>query len=344
METVTSADGTTIAFDQLGAGTPLVLVAGASCDRAVDAAIAEALAEHFTVLNYDRRGRGDSTDTLPYAVDREIEDLEVLIAAAGGSATLVGLSSGGALAAHAAASGLPVSHLVMWETPFRLDAEGQLASKEYTATLTDLLAEDRRGDALALFMGMVGLPAEMIDGMRQSPYWPIGERMAPTLAYDAAVMGDGAVPDRLGQIACPAAGARRRRQPRLVPRVGPGRRRRRSRGRRTRCCPARPTTSQPMCSPPLSARSAEPPRVASVITGFALVCINVHDLDVAKEFYVETLGFELGMDQVLDGHRWLTRARTRPAGDAADADGARVADGRGADRRPSCAACSRAAT
>jgi pimeloyl-ACP methyl ester carboxylesterase len=205
METVTSADGTTIAFDQLGAGTPLVLVAGASCDRAVDTAIAEALAAHFTVLNYDRRGRGDSTDTLPYAVDREIDDLAVLLAAAGGSATLVGLSSGGALAAHAAASGLPVSRLVLWEPPYRLDAEGQLASKEYTARLTDLLAEDRRGDALALFMGLVGLPAEMIDGMRQSPYWAIGERMAPTLAYDAAVMGDGPVPaDRFAQIACPA--------------------------------------------------------------------------------------------------------------------------------------------
>jgi pimeloyl-ACP methyl ester carboxylesterase len=204
MEKVTSTDRTTIAFDQLGAGTPLVLVAGASCDRAVDTAIAAALAEHFTVLNYDRRGRGDSTDTLPYAVDREIDDLAVLLAAAGGSATLVGLSSGGALAAHAAASGLPVSHLVMWEPPFRLDPEGQLASKEYTRTLTELLADDRRGDALALFMGMVGLPAEMIDGMRHSPYWPVGERLAPTLAYDAAVMGEGAVPDRFGRIACPA--------------------------------------------------------------------------------------------------------------------------------------------
>jgi pimeloyl-ACP methyl ester carboxylesterase len=205
METVTSADGTTIAFDQLGAGTPLVLVAGASCDRAVDTAIAEALAAHFTVLNYDRRGRGDSTDTLPYAVDREIEDLEVLIAAAGGSATLVGLSSGAALAAHAAASGLPVTQLVMWEPPYRLDAEGQLAAKEYTAELTDLLAQDRRGDALALFIGMVGLRAEDIDGIRQSPYWAIGERMAPTLAYDAAVMGDGPVPaDQFAQITCPA--------------------------------------------------------------------------------------------------------------------------------------------
>jgi pimeloyl-ACP methyl ester carboxylesterase len=204
METVTSADGTTIAFDQLGAGTPLVLVSGASCDRAVDAAIAEALAQHFTVLNYDRRGRGDSTDTPPYAVEREIEDIEVLLAAAGGSATLVGLSSGGALAAHAAASRLPVGHLVMWEPPFRLDQEGQRAATDYNATLTALLAEDRRGDALELFMRMVGVPDEMIAGMRQSPYWLLGEALAPTLAYDAAVMGDGSVPaESFARIACP---------------------------------------------------------------------------------------------------------------------------------------------
>ena len=174
------------------------------------------------MLNYDRRGRGDSTDTTPYAVEREIEDLEVLIASAGGSATLVGLSSGGALAAHAAASGLTVSRLVMWEPPFRLDAEGQLAAKEYTKELTDLLAEDRRGDALALFMGMVGVPAEMIDGMRQSEYWPVGERMAPTLAYDGAVMGDSAVPDRFAADRVSHPRARGRQQPRLVPRLGRG--------------------------------------------------------------------------------------------------------------------------
>src|SRR3712207_6709366 len=108
METVTSADGTVIAFDQTGAGPPLVLVSGAACDRAVDRPLAEGLAAHFTVLNYDRRGRGDSTDTPPYTVDREIEDIEILLAAAGGSAVLVGLSSGAALAALAAAAGLPV--------------------------------------------------------------------------------------------------------------------------------------------------------------------------------------------------------------------------------------------
>jgi hypothetical protein len=206
METVTSADGTTIAFDQIGAGPPLVLVAGAACDRAVDARIAEGLAAHFTVLNYDRRGRGDSTDTLPYAVEREIEDLEVLLAAAGGSPVVVGLSSGAVLAAHAAAAGLPVGHLVMWEPPFRLDAAARRTAREYAERTTALLAEGRRGDALELFMTVVGLPAEAIAGMRQSPYWELGERLAPTLAYDAAVTGDGSIPaERFAGITVPTA-------------------------------------------------------------------------------------------------------------------------------------------
>jgi hypothetical protein len=206
METVTSVDGTTIAFDQIGAGPPLVLVAGASCDRAVDARIAESLGAHFTVLNYDRRGRGDSTDTLPYAVEREIEDLEILLAAAGGSAVVVGLSSGAVLAAHAAAAGLPIGHLVMWEPPFRLDAAAQQAAREYAERTQALLAEGRRGDALELFMTVVGLPAEAIAGMRRSPYWAQGEKLAPTLAYDAAVMGDGSIPgERFASIAVPTA-------------------------------------------------------------------------------------------------------------------------------------------
>jgi pimeloyl-ACP methyl ester carboxylesterase len=204
MERVQSKDGTVIAFDQLGEGAPLVLVAGASVDRSTDAPIADALARHFTVLNYDRRGRGDSDDTLPYAVEREIEDLDVLLDAAGGSATVVGLSSGAVLAAHAAAAGLPIDALVMWEPPFSVDPEGVQAAKEYTSELTALLAEDRRGDALARFMRLVGLPEEMIAGMRQSPYWQLGENLAPTLAYDAAVMGDSTIPaGRYGRIAVP---------------------------------------------------------------------------------------------------------------------------------------------
>ncbi len=203
METVTSADGTVIAFDQLGSGPPLIVVAGASCDRAVDTAIAAALADRFTVLNYDRRGRGDSTDTPPYEVDREIEDLDVLVSAAGGAATVVGLSSGAVLAAHAAASGLPVRHLVMWEPPFRLDAEGQRQTATYNERLAALLADDDRGGALELFMRMVGVPEPAIAGMRQSPYWALGEGLAPTLAYDAAVMGVGEPPPSLGKIAAP---------------------------------------------------------------------------------------------------------------------------------------------
>jgi pimeloyl-ACP methyl ester carboxylesterase len=207
METVTSADGTTIAFDQLGSGPPLVLVAGAACDRRQDQAIAGALAQHFTVLNHDRRGRGDSTDATgpsTYAVEREVEDLAVLLDAAGGSAAVVGLSSGGALAGRAAADGLPVRHLVMWEPPFRLDAEGQRASLEYADRLGRLLAADRRDDALALFMGMVGVPEAAVAGMRHSPWWASGEALAPTLAYDAAVMGTGEVPrERYAAITCP---------------------------------------------------------------------------------------------------------------------------------------------
>ena len=136
MEKVTSADGTTIAFDQLGEGPPLVLVAGRVV-RPVDRRTARRRRSprHFTVLNYDRRGRGDSDDTLPFAVEREVEDLDVLLAAAGGSATVVGLSSGAALAAEAAAAGLPIDTLVMWEPPFSVDADGVRRAKEYADEL-----------------------------------------------------------------------------------------------------------------------------------------------------------------------------------------------------------------
>lgn len=204
MEKIESADGTTIAFDQSGQGAPLVLVSGAACDRGVDAALADALAQHFTVLNYDRRGRGDSTDTLPYTVAKEVDDLRALLDAAGGSATVLGLSSGAALAAEAAASKAPIDHLVLWEPPFVLDADGPRRATEYADRLNELLAADRRDDAMAHFMTMVGMPAEAIAGMRQSPYWQAGLSLAPTLAYDAAIMGDNTVPvRRFGQITVP---------------------------------------------------------------------------------------------------------------------------------------------
>jgi pimeloyl-ACP methyl ester carboxylesterase len=204
MEKITSKDGTTIAFDQLGEGPAIILVAGAACDRAVDGPIADGLAQHFTVLNYDRRGRGDSDDTPPYAVAREVEDIAALLDAAGGSASVLGLSSGAALAAEAAAGGLPIDRLVMWEPPFSTDPEHRRRAEQYRQRLTELLAGDRRDDALAHFMTFVGLPAEAIAGVQQSPYWQVGVGLAGTLAYDAAVMGDSTIPaDRYRAIGVP---------------------------------------------------------------------------------------------------------------------------------------------
>ncbi len=121
MDKVRSSDGTEIAFDRLGEGEPVVLVSGASTSRAVHASLAELLAADFTVLNYDRWGRGDSGDTLPYAVEREIEDIGAVIAAAGGSAAVFGNSSGAVLALRAAAAGLPITRLALWEPPIMVD-------------------------------------------------------------------------------------------------------------------------------------------------------------------------------------------------------------------------------
>ena len=193
MDTVTSKDGTTIAYDKLGSGPALILVSGGSCDRMVDAELANGLGEVATVYNYDRRGRGDSTDTQPYAVEREIEDLQALLEVTG-TAAVVGLSSGAALAAHAAATGLDISHLVLWEAPYLKD-EGLLArAKKYRQDLAETLAKGDRDGAVELFMRQVGLPDEMIAGMKHSRYWEIGTRLAPTLAYDAACLGDDTIP------------------------------------------------------------------------------------------------------------------------------------------------------
>ena len=197
MDTVRSSDGTTIAYDRLGEGAPVVLVSGASTGRAVHAELARLLAVDFTVLNYDRRGRGDSGDTPPYAVERELEDLRAVIAAAGGPAAVFGNSSGAVLALRAAAAGLPVTRLALWEPPFMTDPDAPGRQQAYVAQLAELLGAGRRGDAMALFMRSIGLPEGMIAGMRQAPVWPGMEALAPTLAYDAAVMGDSLVPTGL---------------------------------------------------------------------------------------------------------------------------------------------------
>jgi pimeloyl-ACP methyl ester carboxylesterase len=209
MKQVISKDGTAIAFDQSGKGPAIILVGGAFQHRAIDprtAQLAALLAQHFTVFHYDRRGRGNSSDTQPYAVEREVEDLDALITEAGGSAFVFGMSSGGVLALEAAKRGLAITKLALYEPPFNSgDAHARQASEHYTRQLTALLTEGRRGDAVALAMTTWGAPAEAIAGMRQTPIWSLFESVAPTLAYDNAIMGDGSVPaERLASITVPA--------------------------------------------------------------------------------------------------------------------------------------------
>lgn len=194
MKTVTSKDGTTIGFDQYGQGPTVILVGGALQHRAFDpgtARLASQLADHFTVLHYDRRGRGDSTNTLPFAVEREIEDIDALVNAGGGSAFLFGMSSGGALAMEAAiALGDKIKKLAVYEIPYNDDATARQAWREYATNLNAALAANCPGDAAALFLKLVGTPAEQIEGMRHAPVWSTFEAVAPTLAYDAAVLGE----------------------------------------------------------------------------------------------------------------------------------------------------------
>ena len=197
METVISKDGTTIAFDRMGEGPPVVLVTGGSVDRMSNAPLAQELVSDFTVLNYDRRGRGPSGDTPPYAIEREIEDIEAMLEAAGGSANLYGTSSGAALALRAAAAGLPVTKLALWEPPFILD-ENARPPKDQVEQYETMVAEGRRGDAAEYFMTrVVGMPPEFAAQARKEPWWPNQEALAHTLAYDARIMGDYSLPTDL---------------------------------------------------------------------------------------------------------------------------------------------------
>jgi pimeloyl-ACP methyl ester carboxylesterase len=206
---VPSADGTTIGYDSRGEGPAVILVDGAMSTHSTGgkAALAQALSAHFTVYGYDRRGRGNSGDTAPYAVEREIEDLAALIATAGGAACLYGHSSGASLAMEAAvALGGQVRKLAMYEAPYNDDPAARQAWAQYLSQLTEALAAGRRADAIALFMAYTGVPAEQIDEMRKAPYWPGIEAIAPTLRYDHAfIIGkDGSVPRaRAARVAVP---------------------------------------------------------------------------------------------------------------------------------------------
>ncbi|MHB1006308.1 MAG: alpha/beta fold hydrolase [Chloroflexota bacterium] len=195
MNKVHSKDGTVIAFDRFGHGRPIILVCGGSVDRSSNVPLASRLASDFTVLNYDRRGRGDSGDTSPYAVEREVEDIEALIKEAGGTAFLYGTSSGAALALAAAASGLAITRLALWEPPYFVDDSRERPPADTATTYRELVSAGRRGDAVEYFMAkVVGLPAEFVAQARQAPWWPAQEALAHTLAYDATIMGDYSLP------------------------------------------------------------------------------------------------------------------------------------------------------
>jgi pimeloyl-ACP methyl ester carboxylesterase len=187
-KTVTSKDGTSIAYEQAGSGPALILVDAAGHYRKLSSfdGLISLLSADFTVYHYDRRGRGDSTDTAPYAVEREVDDLAALIDEAGGSAFLYGFSSGGLVALHAAASRLTIPKLALLEPPIETN-EDRSAQAAFTAQLAELVAAGRRAAAVEYFLTGIGVPDEIIAGMRENKSWPAMEAVAHTLVYDCMV-------------------------------------------------------------------------------------------------------------------------------------------------------------
>ncbi len=188
-----SKDGTPIAFDRSGSGPPLILVDGALCYRAFGpmGAFASLLAQDFTVITYDRRGRGESGDRKPYAVERELEDLDALIKEAGGAPYVFGASSGAALALEAANRGLPIKKLALYEAPYIVDDSTPPVPEDYVARLNELVASGHRGDAVRMFMKTVGTPGFFVALMQVLPMWSKLESVAHTIAYDMTIMGNG---------------------------------------------------------------------------------------------------------------------------------------------------------
>ncbi|TDP91105.1 alpha-beta hydrolase superfamily lysophospholipase [Labedaea rhizosphaerae] len=184
MQSLTSADGTKIAFDRLGAGPPLIVVLGAFNSRASHMEFAQALAEHFTVYHYDRRGRGESGDTLPWSVEREVEDIAALAEHAGGEPLLFGYSSGAVLALKAAAA-LRIGRLALYDTPLTEQPDQELPKR-----LAELIERGDRGGAVELFQLSIGIPEEVVAQLRNAPFRPGLEAMAHTLVYETSITAD----------------------------------------------------------------------------------------------------------------------------------------------------------
>jgi pimeloyl-ACP methyl ester carboxylesterase len=205
VEMVTSADGTPIAFERSGAGAAVVLIGGAFSDRGTLRGLAAALAPHFTAVTYDRRGRGRSGDTSPYAVQREVDDLTAVMERVGGRAHVFGHSSGAILALEGARAGAPVDRVAAYEPPYIAGGYPRPGA-DLADRLRALLREGRRDDAVALFQTeAIGLPAQVVAGLRQTEMWSGLVDLAHTLPYDMDVTGPGNVlpAERLSSIAVP---------------------------------------------------------------------------------------------------------------------------------------------
>jgi pimeloyl-ACP methyl ester carboxylesterase len=207
MAKVNSADGTVIGYDRTGSGPVVILVDGAFSHRGYRGGrpLAAALASDFTVVAYDRRGRGESTDVSPYSVEREVDDLAAIVDEVGSPACVYGFSSGAVLALRAAARlGGQVARLVLHEPPFGgSDAAAKLEFATYAQQIAALISERRSGEAVSLFLSGM-LPPDVLAEMKRSPDWALMEAVAHTLVYDNAVMGDGAIPTALaGTVAAP---------------------------------------------------------------------------------------------------------------------------------------------
>lgn len=192
MKTIASRDGSCIAFDQVGKGDPIILVDGALCYRAFGPSgdLSKLLQDNFTVFSYDRRGRGESTEVKPYAVEREVEDIEALIRAAGGSAYVFGLSSGAVLALEAASKLSSIKKLALYEAPFIVDNSHAPRPTDLIERMDGLIAKDRRSDTVKLFMKTVGTPGFAILMMQFMPMWKQLKAVAHTIPYDFRVLGD----------------------------------------------------------------------------------------------------------------------------------------------------------
>jgi pimeloyl-ACP methyl ester carboxylesterase len=207
MNQVISKDGTVLAYDRIGQGPAVVIVGGILGDRSQQAGLAHLLASHFTVYNFDRRGRGESGFTPPYAVEREVEDIAAMLEAAGGAAFVYGTSGCAVLSLEAAARGLSprMKKLALWEPPYIVDDSRPPVPQDYLEQLSRMLREGRRGDMVELFFTKaVGMSAEFVADMRRSPFWAAQEAFAPTLVYEAVLMGDFSLPkERIAKATAP---------------------------------------------------------------------------------------------------------------------------------------------